>query len=126
MPSVVFDASSLVGALLIADSVPEQALHLARANAVICLSQDVADEILGVLRRPKFRSAAHRLPLIIQVIMGGAEWYHPSTTVTDCRDPKDNKYLALALEAQVETIVSSDADLLALHPWRGVSILRPI
>jgi predicted nucleic acid-binding protein len=45
--------------------------------------------------------------------------------VTDCRDPKDDKYLELALAAGAETIVSSDEDLL-VHPWRGVRILRPV
>jgi predicted nucleic acid-binding protein len=45
--------------------------------------------------------------------------------VTDCRDPKDNLHLELALAAKAERIVSSDADLLVLHPWRGVRILRP-
>jgi predicted nucleic acid-binding protein len=45
--------------------------------------------------------------------------------VTDCRDPKDDKYLELALAAGAEIIVSSDDDLLVLHPWRGARILRP-
>lgn len=45
--------------------------------------------------------------------------------VTDCRDPKDNKHLELALASGADTIVSSDADLLVLHPWRGTRILRP-
>jgi len=49
----------------------------------------------------------------------------PTETVTDCRDPKDNKYLELALAAGADVIVSSDNDLLVLHPWRGVRILRP-
>jgi uncharacterized protein len=44
--------------------------------------------------------------------------------VIDCRDSKDNEYLELALSADAGTIVSSDADLLTLHPWRGVRILR--
>jgi uncharacterized protein len=43
--------------------------------------------------------------------------------VTDCRDPKDDKYLELALAAGAET--SGDDDLLVLHPWRSVRILRP-
>jgi hypothetical protein len=30
-----------------------------------------------------------------------------------------------ALAAGVETIVSSDEDLLVLHPWRGIRILSP-
>jgi len=34
-------------------------------------------------------------------------------------------YLELALAAGAETTVSSDDDLLVLHPWRGVRILRP-
>ncbi len=45
--------------------------------------------------------------------------------MTDCRDPKDNMYLELALASGAGTIVSSDGDLLVLHPWRSVRILRP-
>jgi predicted nucleic acid-binding protein len=45
--------------------------------------------------------------------------------VTDCRDPKDDKYLELAIAAGAETIISSDDDLLVPHLWRGVRILRP-
>ena len=52
-------------------------------------------------------------------------WFSPSERVADCRDAKDNKYLELALAAGAWAIVSGDADLLALHPWRGVRILRP-
>jgi predicted nucleic acid-binding protein len=45
--------------------------------------------------------------------------------VRDCRDPKDDKYLKLALAAGAATIVSSDDDLLVLNPWRGVRVLTP-
>jgi uncharacterized protein len=54
-----------------------------------------------------------------------AVWFVPSVRVTDCRDPKDDKYLELALAAAAAFIVSSDDDLIVLHPWRGVSILSP-
>ena len=47
---------------------------------------------------------------------------HSTSVVTDSRDPKDNKYLALALDAQVATIVPGDADLRALNPRRGILI----
>ena len=46
-------------------------------------------------------------------------------TVSECRDPKDNKYLALAHEAQAACIVTGDKDLLDLHPYRGIAILTP-
>jgi predicted nucleic acid-binding protein len=45
--------------------------------------------------------------------------------VTDCRDPKDNKFLELALSGKATHIVSGDEDLLVLHPFRGILILMP-
>jgi len=39
------------------------------------------------------------------------------------RDPKDNFLLALVLAADADLLVSSDDDLLSLHPWRGIPIL---
>ena len=49
----------------------------------------------------------------------------PTVVVRDARDGKDNQYLELALAAGAATIVSSDADLLSLDPWRGVRIVTP-
>jgi uncharacterized protein len=46
-------------------------------------------------------------------------------TVTACRDPKDDKFLELAVNASADIIVTGDEDLLVLHPFRGISILRP-
>ena len=42
-----------------------------------------------------------------------------------CRDDKDNKFLALALAAGTDLLVSSDEDLLVLNPWRQIQILTP-
>ncbi len=45
--------------------------------------------------------------------------------VTDCRDAKDNMILALALSGNADLIVTGDEDLLCLHPWRGIAIMKP-
>lgn len=45
MPNVVFDASSIVGALLKEGSVSERALLLARLQDVVCLTASVEAEI---------------------------------------------------------------------------------
>jgi predicted nucleic acid-binding protein len=42
-----------------------------------------------------------------------------------CRDPMDSKFLALALVSEADALVSSDEDLLILHPWRRIPILTP-
>jgi uncharacterized protein len=124
---IVFDASTIVGAALKADSVPERALLRAEAVDVFALSAAVEAEIAGVLDRPRFARALtpERRARILKVLRGEAAWFEPKVVVADCRDPKDNKYLELALAAGAGTIVSSDEDLLVLHPWRGVRILRP-
>ena len=124
---IIFDASALVSAALKADSVPERALFRAEEVDVFALSAAVDAEITGVINRPRF---AHAIPLarrerVLEILRRAAVWFEPTVPVADCRDPKDNKYLELALAAGAETIVSSDDDLLVLHPWRGVRILLP-
>jgi hypothetical protein len=44
---------------------------------------------------------------------------------TACRDPKDDKFLSLAVSGLATHIVTGDADLLALHPFQGIQILTP-
>jgi predicted nucleic acid-binding protein len=48
----------------------------------------------------------------------------PPRTVHDCRDPEDNLVLDLAAEVGALLIVSEDADLTGMSPWRGVPVLR--
>ncbi len=84
-------------------------------------------ELLDVLARPRllrFLDVGLRDELLGQ-LDALATFFSPSETVTDCRDAKDDKYLELALAASANVIVSSDEDLLVLHPWRGVRVLRP-
>lgn len=125
---IVFDASALVGAALKVDSVPERALLRAEEIDVFALSAVVDAEIARVLARPKFAGAisADRRDRILGIVRNASIWFEPTELVFNCRDPKDNKYLELALAAGAETIVSSDDDLTVLHSWRGVRILRPV
>ena len=84
-------------------------------------------EIAKVPDRPRFVRAvtAARRTRILDVLRGNAVWFTPAERVADCRDAKDNKYLELALAAAAGAIVSGDADLLVLDPWRGVRVLKP-
>ena len=48
----------------------------------------------------------------------------PAIEIKECRDPKDNMFLELALAANVSCLISGDSDLLALHPFRGIPIMK--
>jgi uncharacterized protein len=88
MPNVVFDASSLIGALLKKDSIPERALLLARSHDTICLSQAVEAEIRAVSHRSKFRKylTPGRIELVLDLLKTAAVMVEPTQIVTDCRD----------------------------------------
>jgi hypothetical protein len=126
---VVVDASTLVSAALKADSLPERALLRAvnEPNRLL-LSQEVEDEYREVLSRKKFDryvSIEHRQRILDLVVVAADRIEHPAA-VRECRDPKDDKYLALALAGRAAVIVSSDIHhLLSMHPWRGIQILSP-
>jgi putative PIN family toxin of toxin-antitoxin system len=126
---VVLDASTFVSAVLNSDSIPEQALLRAvdTANRLI-LSHEVEDEYREVIFRPKFdRSVSvERRNRILDIVLLTARRIEPTEIVRECRDPKDDKYLALAAAGGADVIVSSDLrHLLSMHPWRGIPILSP-
>lgn len=116
---VVFDASTFVSAALKANSVPERALlrAISEPNRLI-LSQGVEDEYREVIFRPKFDrfvSVERRRSILDIVIMAG-ERVEPANAVHEYRDPKDDKYLALAAAGRADVIVSSDMrHLLSMH-----------
>jgi uncharacterized protein len=125
---IVFDASTLVSATFSSHGVPAQAVRRALRADRVAISEPVMTELLDVLHRPglaRFLDPDLRAELLGQLVALGVP-FAPAERVTDCRDPKDDKYLELALASRAGTIVSSDRGLLVLHPWRGVvRILRP-
>jgi hypothetical protein len=116
----------VVGAVIRA-GIPRQALRLACDRDVPAMSQPVWDELVEVLHRPRLARfvAAEQREAVLELLRSVAVWFEPQQRVRDCRDAKDDKYLELALAADASTVVSSDEDLLVLHPWRGVRIVRP-
>jgi uncharacterized protein len=126
---VVLDASTFVSAALKADSLPERALLRAvdDPNRLI-LSREVEDEYREVIFRPKFDRFAslERRRRILDIVVFAAERIEPSESIRECRDPKDDKYLALAAAGGADVVVSGDVrHLLSMHPWRGIPILSP-
>jgi len=59
------------------------------------------------------------------VLIREAELVAVTEVVTECRDPKDNKFLELAVSAQATCIISGDKALLVLHPFRGIPVITP-
>jgi predicted nucleic acid-binding protein len=52
-----------------------------------------------------------------------ALFVEPMEEVRACRDAKDDKFLELAVSGRAAYIISGDADLLVLHPFRDIAIM---
>ncbi len=77
-----------------------------------------------VLQRPKFDRYVTIVARIITnslttVVVDIAE------TIQVCRDPKDDKFLEIAVNGKADIIVTGDPDLLILHPFRDIAIRTP-
>ena len=125
--SVVFDANVIVSASLNAQSTSATAFYQAIDEATILLSSPILREIRDVLRRDKFdryvsRETRNRF---LRGLVREADLVEPIRQIRACRDPDDDKYLALALHAKASCIVSGDNDLLVLDPFEGIPIMRP-
>lgn len=130
--NVVFDTSCLVSAALRPLSIPDQAVTLALIRCQICSSNDALTELHNVLQRQRFDSYVSldsRLAFFEAIRAHSQMFTMPESLMTavrgNCRDAGDDFILALAAAAHAGVIVSSDKDLLVLHPWRGIAILTP-
>lgn len=129
---VVFDTSTLVSAATRVGSVPHRALVHALEGGEVCASASTLAELESVLQRDKFDrylSAALRAEFAA-IVRRRASLFDVSevdmaNVQPPCRDPKDNQFLALVHACDADVLVSSDTDLLVLHPWQGVPILTP-
>lgn len=125
---VVVDTNALVSRLLIPDSLPARAVRKAVDEADLLASEATLDELVEVLARPKFDPyvTVEERQEFIRLLARVAEFVPVVHTVRACRDPRDDKFLALAVAGKADVIVTGDDDLLALHPFRGIAIQTPV
>jgi putative PIN family toxin of toxin-antitoxin system len=121
----VFDTNTLVSAVLFEHSNPAQALRRALRHGRVLLSSPTLEELAEVLQREKFEryvTAAEREEFLIAFVES-VLFIEPTEELRVCRDAKDDKFLELAVSGRAAYLISGDADLLALHPFRGIAIM---
>ena len=124
---VVVDTNVLVSRLILPKSIPAQALRRVELEARLLFSEVTMNELADVLSRPKFDpyiSRRHRERFVMELCTI-VEFVPIIQLVHECRDPKDDKFLEVALNGRADLIITGDDDLLALHPWREIVIVTP-
>lgn len=124
---VVIDTNVWVSRLLLAGSVPAQAVDKALVEHEVVVSVEMIDELADVLSRGKFDRyvSVHDREEFVRRVLQVTTVVTVLSEVEDCRDPKDNYLLALALDSESGCVISGDNDLVELGPWRGIPIVTP-
>ncbi|MGC8519732.1 MAG: putative toxin-antitoxin system toxin component, PIN family [Steroidobacteraceae bacterium] len=124
---IVADTNCLVSRLLLPDSGPAKAVRKAVNECQLLVSDETLEELAEVLSRPKFDRyvSLEDRQEFIRVLNRIAERVIVTSPIKACRDPKDDKFLEVAINGEADLIVTGDQDLRVLHPFRGVEIISP-
>jgi len=129
MIRVVFDTSTVVAAIFWPRSTARRAWTLAARRQVrACVTPGIEEEYRATCLEIQPDRFPDRSPLPF------LDWVHLKTLhcvpaplgKRRSRDATDDPFLACALAATAECIVSSDRDLLALGKPFGIAVLTPI
>lgn len=127
---VVLDSNVVLSGFLWS-GICTQFFELANAGMIEAYtSRELLDEISDVLHRSKHADNVARTGLTAKQLLSQYRRFAiriPAQKFTQqiCRDADDDDVLACALAAKANIIITGDKDLLVLHPWRGIHILKP-
>ncbi len=124
---VVVDTNALVSRLLLSDSIPGQAVHKVVDEAQLLISEATLEELADVLFGGKFDPyvTIEERQEFLRLLGRIAEPVQDVHTIRACRDARDDKFLELAVNGEASLIITGDADLLELDPFRGIPIITP-
>ena len=123
----VLDTNVLISGNLSSKGNPALALEKAITDGQLLASTATLRELMEKLLSAKFdryvsREARDALLVRLAPLVEIVEIVQ---TVQASRDPKDDKFLEVAVNGRADVLVTGDGDLLELNPFRGIAILTP-
>lgn len=123
---VVLDTNILVSALLFRGAVSGLAGLWKKGEIVPLISQATFKEFRDVLAYPKFSlTEKERRTIIEDEILPFFEVIEVQEEISgSCRDPEDDKFLACAISASADYIISGDKDLCDMRIYKSTRIIK--
>jgi putative PIN family toxin of toxin-antitoxin system len=124
----VIDTNTILSGIIFPGSFPWRAVVQAFETSEVLSSFATQEELREVVRRVKFdRYAALQLRVdAAEEMLADTERVEIRESIIVCRDVKDDKWLELVVSGKADVLITGDADLRALHPFRGIAILSPL
>jgi len=124
---VVLDTNVLVSALLFRGELSKIVSLWKKGRIIPLISRDTFEEFKRVLSYPKFSLTENEIKIIIEEnVLPFFEVVEITTKATGgiCRDPDDEKFIACAISASADFVVSGDRDLCDLHKYKSVRVIN--
>lgn len=123
----IVDTNVLLSRLLAPSGVVAKAVDHALENGILLMSDATLAELSSVLYRPKFdpyltNDDRHSF---LGLLAGVSQRIRINHQVQVCRNPKDDKFLDVALAGSAHGIITGDKDLLVLDPFHDIRIMSP-
>jgi uncharacterized protein len=124
-PRLILDTNLLVSRALTPRSVTANSVRTILNLGRLLVSQATMDEFAAVLARIQSKGfiTPEEAIALIRAYKECVEWVPILERITACRDPKDDKFLELAVNGKADYLITGDQDLLVLHPFRDTQIL---
>jgi len=130
MLKAVLDTNVLVSALLSNNGIPNQVLRQAKVVYQLFISQEILEEVMEVLLRPRIQRkillTEEGIQSFLSAIQKVAEMVEnlPSLQIIE-NDPDDDVILACAVKANADYLVSGDIHLRQIGSYKGIRIVSP-
>jgi uncharacterized protein len=124
---IVVDTNVLVSRVLLPQSIAGRAVRSAVDAGQLLVSEATMQELAEVVARAKFDpylSIVERQEFI-RLLGRIVELVPIVRQVRACRDPRDDKFLEVAVNGRADLMITGDRDLLALDPFMGITITSP-
>ena len=123
----LLDTNVTVSAAIMPRSVPRRAFDKALASGEPLMSVPVLDELTEILARERFDRYAsrERRDRFLATLVERAIFPTIRESFQACRDPKDDKFLDLAVAGAATCLITGDKDLVVLDPFHGIPIMTP-
>lgn len=123
---VVLDTNVLISSLLFRGELAAIVDLWKEGKIVPLVSRETFDEFITVLKYPKFRLTKDDIKSIIEEDV--LPFFEVVETVDKvsrvCKDPDDDKFIACALSASADFIVSGDKELCDVVRYRTIKIIK--
>ncbi|MCA9965067.1 MAG: putative toxin-antitoxin system toxin component, PIN family [Anaerolineales bacterium] len=127
MVRAVIDTNLIISYLLTqGETMSRLVAHWEKGHFVYLISPLILAEVRNVVNRPRLRQYLRTDPSALLELLEADTEFVPGELYLSgiCRDPKDDKFIACAIEGNANYIVTGDSDLLTLNSYEHVAMIR--